>query len=484
MSDKAHFVKLNLNRGKTAPCRPGRDTTSARPRTVIWFFIMTRCPVVGLSVATIALALLLVQCQPAKPGIRIVLITLDTLRYDAVFPQGEESSAMPLLRERAQAGTRFTQFYSTTSVTQPTHASLFTSLSPWEHGVTRNGQSLSAKHITLAERLRDAGFQTHAVVASFPLTKRFGFGQGFDDYSEEFTMGELDKWEAVDVPQSQFFTLADRVTERAIQQISSATGELQFFWFHYFDAHAPYGVTAGIQFSAARIFAALERGEATKDQLLERARDLYRLDVEYLDAALERLFTRLDTDLQRFETHVFITSDHGESLGEMGSIGHGARLNAAEIHVPAVLISPKVAAGRRDDVAGAIDVAPTLLALAGSNPLTNGLGGRDLSEKVAPSPGVWGMRQTSTRKKMREKRLDGRTYLSPKFWFYAVDPQGHIHRGNESRIIQNDSAKESMAAEELEEKFRSFEARIKANMRSEELDPETKAGLEALGYIE
>jgi hypothetical protein len=168
----------------------------------------------------------------------------------------------------------------------------------------------------------------------------------------------------------------------------------------------------------------------------------------------------------------------------MDSIGHGARLNAAEIHVPAVLISPKVAAGRRDDVAGAIDVAPTLLALAGSNPLTNGLGGRDLSEKVAPSPGVWGMRQTSTRKKMREKRLDGRTYLSPKFWFYAVDPQGHIHRGNESRIIQNDSAKESMAAEELEEKFRSFEARIKANMRSEELDSETKAGLEALGYIE
>ena len=38
------------------------------------------------------------------------------------------------------------------------------------------------------EEMRDAGFHTSAVVASFPLTRRFGFGRGFDDYSETFSV--------------------------------------------------------------------------------------------------------------------------------------------------------------------------------------------------------------------------------------------------------------------------------------------------------
>lgn len=448
---------------------------------------MTRCLAIAAGGATISLALLLVGCQPADVGTRIVLITLDTLRYDAVFsPDGldGEPTAMPMLQRRAETGTRFTRFYSTTTVTQPTHASLFTSLEPWDHGVTRNGQTLDRNHITLAERLSEAGFETHAVVASFPLSQRFGFGQGFDEYVEEFTLGELETWKTVDVPESKFFTLADRVTERAIGQLSAAKGESQFFWIHYFDAHAPYGVTAGERFSEARIFDALERGEATRDQLLERARRLYRLDVAYLDAALERLLARLEADSDRFETHVFITSDHGESFGEAGSIGHGSRLTAPEIHVPAILISPKLASGNRDDVAGAIDVAPTLLALASTSIPANGLRGRDLSRPVADPPGVWGMRQTSLRDQLREKRLDGKLYLLPKYWFYRVDPEGHVHRGNKNRLVRAERAQARLAAADLKRRFRHFEAGIEANVMPGGLDSETKAGLEALGYAE
>jgi arylsulfatase A-like enzyme len=322
------------------------------------------------------------------------------------------------------------------------------------------------------------------VVASFPLSARFGFGQGFDRFTEEFTLGELENWQDWEVPEKKFFTLADRITDRAIEQISTATGDRQFFWFHYFDAHAPYGVTAGESLSKVGIFAALESGAATQEQLLDRARRLYRLDLAYLDAALERLFVRLDADSSEFETHIFVTSDHGESLGELGSVGHGDRLSDAEIHIPAFLISPRLAPGRRDDVAGVIDVAPTLLSVAGLGSLAGGLGGRDLSAQEEPPPGVWGMRRTGERSELAEKRLDGRIYALPKFWFYAVDPQGRVHRGNARQIMPADGGQGSFSAAQLEARFGSFEARIEADQEEVELDAETRAGLEALGYLE
>ena len=54
---------------------------------------------------------------------------------------------------------------TSTSTTLPTHATMFTGLHPWHHGVTRNAMVLRGGHETLAERLREAGFETAAVVA-------------------------------------------------------------------------------------------------------------------------------------------------------------------------------------------------------------------------------------------------------------------------------------------------------------------------------
>ena len=91
---------------------------------------------------------------------------------------------MPRLRKWAERGRVFERYYSSTSTTQPTHATLLTGLHPWEHGVPRNGMVLTDERITLAERLRDAGFRTVAAVASFPLHRQFGFDQGFETYHD------------------------------------------------------------------------------------------------------------------------------------------------------------------------------------------------------------------------------------------------------------------------------------------------------------
>ncbi|HSL81253.1 MAG TPA: sulfatase-like hydrolase/transferase, partial [Thermoanaerobaculia bacterium] len=204
--------------------------------------------------------LLLASCREPLP-VRVVVVTLDTLRYDALDPDrapdgaaadGGESS-MPLLLARAREGALFERFYAATSVTQPSHASMFTALHPWEHGVVSNGQVLDERFDTVAEVLRGEGFATAAVVASFPVAARFGFAQGFDSFDDRFTEGRLPRrrWEGHAVT-GAFYSLADTVTERALMHLGSPgrdpeTGRPrdQFLWVHYFDPHDPYGDTGG-----------------------------------------------------------------------------------------------------------------------------------------------------------------------------------------------------------------------------------------------
>jgi len=433
--------------------------------------------------AAVLAAHLLVGCGAPDAGkTRIVLITLDTLRYDGVFPEAGGADAMPRLRARAEAGTRFSRFYAATSVTQPTHATMFTALHPWEHGITRNGMVLPDEYETLAEVLRAAGFETRAVVASFPLERRFGFAQGFDRFTAEFTHGGLYEWERAEVPAGRFFSLADTVTAHAVEALDAARGDRQFFWIHYFDPHSPYGVTRGESLGQNSIMAALDAGSATAEQLLERARYLYASDLTFLDAALERLFERLDAQAREFRTHVFVVSDHGESFGEGGSLAHGYRVTDVEIHVPAFALSPALAPGLREDVAGAIDVAPTLLALAGLGARADALGGRDLSRRPGGGAQVWGMRKTWADGVPSERRIDGRVYRLPDYVFFAVDALGEVYRGNAGGLLATPAAAEPHQVEGLVARFAAFAAQLRAAQPAPELDPETEAALEALGY--
>ena len=150
---------------------------------------MRRVQLVGLWLALCACGSVASGCAPDAPQlVRVVLITLDTLRFDHWMPAEGGASLMPRTWNHAREGVRFTRFYVASSVTQPTHATIFTGLHPWEHGVTRNGLVLSQEVPSLVEVLRSHGFSTEAVVASFPLAARFGFARGFDRYHDDFKL--------------------------------------------------------------------------------------------------------------------------------------------------------------------------------------------------------------------------------------------------------------------------------------------------------
>jgi arylsulfatase A-like enzyme len=425
----------------------------------------------GLKLSTL---LLLATCAPAPARpVRVVLITLDTLRYDAFAGTAESPSAMPHLAARAAGGASFARFYAVTSMTQPSHATMLTGLSPWEHGVTSNGSELAADFTTVAEILHEAGFETRAVVASLPLAHRFGFAQGFDAFDDRLTtpLPRARDAEAI-TPERRFFARGDTVTARALEALDAARAPRQLFWFHYFDAHEPYGDSEGSRLVRDEVLARIAGGEPVA-HLLDEVRAGYLADARSLDAQLEVLLARLDADRARFDTHVLLVADHGESLGEDGALGHGDRVSDEQIHVPAVLLSPRVTPGVRSQVTGTIDVAPTLLALAGV--AAPALAGRDLSAPELPEASVAGMRPTF-RGRAREKLLDGHEHPLPEHCFYEVAPDGTIHRGSARQL-------EAGTPEATAARFRALEETLEQRAAERPLDPAVEEALRALGYV-
>jgi hypothetical protein len=113
----------------------------------------------------------------------LLLITLDTTRADRLGAYGHKAARTPHLDRLAAEGVRFETMVSVAPITLPSHASIFTGLYPFEHGVRNNGNFYVAPGLeTLATRLKARGYRTGAFVSSFVLDRRYGLHRGFDVY--------------------------------------------------------------------------------------------------------------------------------------------------------------------------------------------------------------------------------------------------------------------------------------------------------------
>ena len=186
------------------------------------------------------LVLLLIGCSreaatPAAATGDIILVTIDTWRADSAGFAGHPRVKTPFLDSLAARGVVFTNAHAHNVVTLPSHVNVLTGLNPYEHGVRENaGFVLDEKVETLAERLAKAGWATGAFVAAFPLDKRYGLGQGFEVYDDNYGKGRA--------------TLDFKVQERSATAVlseaakwwQSASGRKRFLWVHIYEPHAPY----------------------------------------------------------------------------------------------------------------------------------------------------------------------------------------------------------------------------------------------------
>ncbi len=289
-----------------------------------------------------ALAAAVAAIVAAKPAARphVLLVTVDTLRPDALgWVAGR--NATPRIDALAGESFRFKAARSPVPLTLPAHTSLLTALDPPRHGVHDNGQVLGKAPRTLAEALRESGYATAAVVSGFPLRALFGLDRGFDRYDDRIP-AEGDEWRE---------RPALETTEAALAWVrAQPRGRPWFLWVHYYDPHDPYT-------PPARLRRPGPRGD-------------YDGEVAAVDEALGRLRDGLASVAAPHGTLTVFAADHGESLGEHGEATHGFFVYESTLEVPLLFHFPsRVRPGESALPARLVDVAPTLLELAGLPPL-------------------------------------------------------------------------------------------------------------------
>jgi arylsulfatase A-like enzyme/Tfp pilus assembly protein PilF len=291
--------------------------------------------VLGLSI--------LVGCRPTPPAHpNVLLVTLDTTRADHIGSYGYGLAHTPTLDGLAREGVRVADAATAAPITLPSHSTILTGLYPAAHGVRDNGSyALGNDATTLAERLRAAGYATHAVVSALVLNRRYNLTQGFDAYDD-------DLW-AEDDP--KLFMIRMRPGAKTAEHVDAWLDEWRsqeqrkpfFVWAHFFDAHQPYRRHPG-------------------DWPL--APTMYDREIAYEDGAVGTILDHLRELHELDRTLVVVTADHGESLGEHGEPTHAIFIYDATVHVPLLLRLPGLLPAGRvyEGPARTVDIVPTILA--------------------------------------------------------------------------------------------------------------------------
>ena len=254
---------------------------------------------------------------PAEPAANLILITLDTTRRDRLSCYGFAKPTTPHLDRLAEEGILFEQACTPVPITLPAHATMLTGLYPFQHGVRHNGSYvLSGSVRTLAEMLKERGYETSAILAAFTVERRFGLAQGFDHYDDRFS--------AAFAPGSiEAQRVGAEVTRLALEWIAHRSGKPFFLWVHYFDPHAPY-----------------HPPEPYKSRF---PGDAYSGEVAYMDAAVGDLIAGLEAQELLEKSVLMVAGDHGEGLGEHHEATHSTFIYQTTQRVPLILRFPRSA---------------------------------------------------------------------------------------------------------------------------------------------
>lgn len=313
-------------------------------------------------------------------GPNIVLITLDTLRFDHLGKHGYPDDVSPNLDLFAEENVFLTNIRTPMPLTSPSHASLFTGALPSTHNVLTNISSFhSSRDFPPITNTIASGAE---VTAGFPsavhMSKEFNFDHGWSIYNQnsvttgpEWLQGCY-QWAPVAVllrlhifRETNLARLSYEVNKAFYYFLNQYDSDRPFLvWLHYFDVHSPYqppeeywqlfdpdynGDITGSQEELDLINAQIEQtnyGETLPDGFTQDDIDnliaRYDGEIRRMDESIGELFDNLKQNGLWGDTVIIIVSDHGEGLYDDGYFGHNYTLKEYEIRLACLIKGPDI----------------------------------------------------------------------------------------------------------------------------------------------
>ncbi|MBI5596008.1 MAG: sulfatase [Elusimicrobia bacterium] len=332
---------------------------------------------------TLTLLLAVTAAQAKAPALNVVVIDVCSARADHFGAYGYKKDVTPGIDAAAKDAVLFENAMAQSSWCLSNYASLFTGHTPEVHGVYAMApRTLPKDHVTVAQRMKEAGYDTAAYSGGTWMLPDWGLNRGFDHYINTLSTGAALTAFAKKMPE-----MLDWVSGR---------GSRPFFLYASIeDLHIPYapelhvleepnadGVTRDGGAGRAPLLRGADGAAPAKSDPpapepgLPKGRSLAlpQLVTKY-DASLNRTDRQIALFLSKLKerglwdkTVVIITGDHGESLGEHGLTGHMEGLYEPMLHVPLIMHHPgfpQLKGRRYAQLVQRIDLAPTLLDIAG-----------------------------------------------------------------------------------------------------------------------
>ncbi len=333
----------------------------------------------------------------------VLLLVIDTLRFDHVGVNVGVEGLTPEIDAVARESVLFTRGFSPGNYTKLAMPGIMTSL-PYRVVKTPLPEEIT----TLAEHLEAAGYANYGISANPYVTRAFGYAQGFGDFSDPASMNEFlveALLEAVGmvipstsyrlglVSSALYYAPVASIRRRALEIFESSPSPT-FVYLQTMDPHGPYLPPHRYlpddftydDFESYFAFDALKgRGVLGTPDYAPRLRNLrqrYRGEVRFTDEEVGRMVAGLREMGRWDEMLVILLSDHGEAFGEHDWAGHsGPNVSRTLVQVPFLVKPPRsweIAPRVDPSLVSTFDVLPTVLSLLGL-PAADHAFGRDLS---------------------------------------------------------------------------------------------------------
>jgi len=467
------------------------------------------------------------QLEKLKGKPNLIWIVLDAARSDHFSCYGYDRKTTPNIDGFSKDGVLFTNYISTAPWTLPSHASMFTGMYSSKHGayLTDNtvlGAPLAKESLTLAEALRNQGFNTGAVVANFiAMHKGKQLDQGFNFYYcprpqfENFFWGmivrhaRIRKFVNIWFLGINVYSLSSEINNIVLHWLSKNEKHPFFLFINYMEPHSGASYLPGsfdslYGFSREKWHRYSPKPEYLKKIVLNKKTitpeqlqiqyDWLDCKLTYLDYQIGKLLDKLKEMNLYDNSIIIIVSDHGTLFGEYNILGHGGGLYNELIRVPLIIKYPSKMNfwGVIDKYVQTVDLMPEVLTIL-KVPLPKGVQGQPISEanhKIVSELFRWKNHYLTKINPARFYRdlkaiysSDGYKYIQSsnmdsELYNLADDPNEH------NNIVSQMHPKSQKLDQELTDWRQSFSPLKRLEVNQGQMSEDLQDNLRALGYVQ